>query len=533
MARYSAQGREDLQTSAEEQINKIRKNSRSIEGFLTRYILNTRTIIDGQRLKRVAFGEKDESKPHKTILIVGETGVGKSTLINAMVNYMLGVESTDRIWCEIIETKGNQTDSQTNAVTVYDVFTKHSPFSLTVIDTPGFGSTDGMQDDLTVAESLHELFRSKDGVHEIDAVCLTVSSNTTRLTDRQLYIFDAVLSLFGNDVEKNIVVFVTHASSKPTNAIKAIKKASVVCAKTDKGEPVYFRFNNCHCENFDDEEILDDYKLAWDQLNKTMEKFLAFIYERPSISLTMTAIVLKRRKQLTASISNIKDKITMAELKQNELDQTKAFLQQHEKEKKEKEKTFEYEVDEPYKVKVPIEYKWWHFQSKEATCCSVCEENCHYPGCWWVRDLSRCSVMSEGRCTVCTGRCHYTEHVKEKKIYVVKTRRVKKTKEDVKRKYETKSDEIKSLVSKLTHEKEEHERQKMRLVEQCYQCVITLNTIALKSDSVSILQHMDFLIEKVKETGNTDRVQKLEEIKKRAEAENQKLLSFIQRFWSS
>ncbi|MCJ8728087.1 hypothetical protein PDJAM_G00000300 [Pangasius djambal] len=533
MACYSAQGRESLQTSAEEQINKIRRDSRSIEGFLTRYILNTRTVIDGERLKRVAFGEKDKSKPHKTILIVGETGVGKSTLINAMVNYMLGVKSTDRIWCEIIETKENQTNSQTNAVTVYDVFTEHSPFSLTAIDTPGYGSTDGLQDDLNVAESLHELFRSKDGVREIDAVCLAVSSNTTRLTEIQLYVFDAILSLFGNDVEKTIVVFITKAASKPTNAINAIKKARVVCAKTDKGEPVYFRFNNCHCENFDDEEILDDYKLSWDQFNKTMEKFLAFINERPSVSLTMTAIVLKRRKQLTASISNIQNKITMAELIQNELQQTTVSLQQHEKEKKEKEKTFEYEVDEPYKEKVPIEYKWWHIQSKGATCCSVCEENCHFPGCWWVRDLSWCSVMSEDKCTVCTGRCHYTKHVKEGKMYVVKTRRVKKTMEDLKRKYEKESDEIKSLISRLTHEKEEQDRQKMRLVEECYQCVVTLNTIALKSDSVSILQHMDFLIEKMKETGKTDRVHKLEEIKKRAEAENQKLLSFIQRFWSS
>ncbi|KAM9488410.1 uncharacterized protein Hap1MRO34_005350 isoform 1-T4 [Clarias gariepinus] len=532
MARYCALRNEDLKMPNEDQINKIRTNSKSKKGFITRYYLNTRTIIDGDRLKRMAFGEKYKSKPHKTIILVGETGVGKSTLINAMVNYMLGVKSEDRIWFEIIETKEKQTDSQTNAVTVYDVFINHSSFSLTAIDTPGFGSTDGIEDDLNVAESLHELFKSKDGVHEIDAVCLVVSSNTTRLTDRQLYIFDSVLSLFGNDVEKNIVVFITHATTKPKNAIKAIKQANVVCAKTDKEEPVYFKFNNCHCEDFDDEEIFSDYTVAWDQFNASMKDFLAFTNYRPSVSLKVTEIVLKKRKQLTASINNIKDRIMMADHKQIELKQTEAFLQQLEEEKKDNFKAFECMVHVPYKEKVPIERKLWNFVSKEATCCSVCEENCHYPGCWWVSNLSKCSVMSEGKCTVCTGKCHYSAHIKEKKIYVVKARRVKTTLEELKIKYEKTSEDIKSLISKLKSEKEEQEKQKARLVDKCYQYVVKLDTIALKSDSVSILQHMDFLIEKVKETGKAERVKKLEELKKRTEAENQKLLRYIQRFWS-
>ncbi|GAA6095183.1 uncharacterized protein LOC113647901 [Tachysurus ichikawai] len=131
--------------------NYIKTERISLKGFITRYILNTRTVIDGKRLKKVAFREKRKGKPHKTMLIVGETGVGKSTLINAIVNYMLGVESKDRIWFEIIETKEQQSDSQTHAITVYDVITEHCPFSLTVIDTPGFGSTEGKNEDLIVA----------------------------------------------------------------------------------------------------------------------------------------------------------------------------------------------------------------------------------------------------------------------------------------------------------------------------------------------------------------------------------------------
>ncbi|XP_017318564.2 uncharacterized protein LOC108263717 isoform X2 [Ictalurus punctatus] len=506
-------GNED--NSREERLNESIGNSRSEEGFITRYILNTRTVTEGERLKRVVFGKKDENKPHKTILIVGETGTGKSTIINAMVTYMLGVGSEDRIWCEIIETKENQTYSQTNAVTVYDVFTKHSPFSLTFIDTPGFGSTEGINKDIKIAESLLELFRSEDGVSEIDAVCFVVTSLTSRCTERQRYVFNAVLSLFGRDVDKNIVVFITHASRKPNNAIKAIKESKIPCAQDDRGEPVYFRFDNSHCEDFNDEGLFGDYQASWDLLKTTMENFLTFLNEIKPINMKLTVAVLRSRKQLTSSIFNLKDKIKYNELKQRELEQTKEALQKHEREKDNN--NFECTVDEAYKEKVPIEYRWWHFGSKEATCCTVCEENCHYPGCWWVRDLSWCSVMSGGNCTVCTGRCHYTKHVKEGKIYQGKTRKVRKTMEDLKQKYETKSDKTKSLIIRLEDEIAEQENEKIRLVEECYQCVVKLEEIALNTDSVYTLHHLDFLIEKVKETGNTDRVQRLEEIKERAD----------------
>ncbi|KAG7335455.1 hypothetical protein KOW79_000148 [Hemibagrus wyckioides] len=96
-------------------------------------------------------------------------------------------------------------------------------------------------------------------------------------------------------------------------------------------------------------------------------------------------------------------------------------------------------------------------------------------------------------------------------------KKVKKTMEDLKKKYETKSGEIKSFMNEIETDIRELENEKIRLVEECYECVDKLEEIALKSDSVYTLQHLDYLIEKVKKTGNTDRVQKLQEMKKRAD----------------
>lgn len=148
----------------------------------------------------------------KILLMVGETGTGKTTLINAMVNYIHGVKFKDEVWFEITEEEKDkqmqdQSESQTSEITVYEVFAQDNPMCLTVIDTPGYGDTRGIEYDKQIAENLYKLFHSDSGVKAIDAVCLVVKASVNRLSDRLLYIFDAVFSVFGKDIENNIVVF--------------------------------------------------------------------------------------------------------------------------------------------------------------------------------------------------------------------------------------------------------------------------------------------------------------------------------------
>ncbi|XP_038831547.1 E3 ubiquitin-protein ligase arih1-like [Salvelinus namaycush] len=74
-----------------------------------------------------------------------------------------------------------------------------------------------------------------------------------------------------------------------------------------------------------------------------------------------------------------------------------------------------------------------------------------------------------------------------------------------------------NVIIRLQTELKQFTLQKATLVEESYQCIIKLEEIALKSLSLSTALHLGFLIDKMKETGNTEKVQKLEEMKKRAE----------------
>jgi septin family protein len=127
-------------------------------------------------VKRYSFGRKNpfECNTSKTILVVGATGSGKTTWINAMVNYVLGVQWDDLFRFILVDENlrgGSQAHSQTQEVTVYDLHYRigfRIPFSLTIVDTPGFGDTGGIARDKEITTAIEKLFKDKNGI----AVCI-------------------------------------------------------------------------------------------------------------------------------------------------------------------------------------------------------------------------------------------------------------------------------------------------------------------------------------------------------------------------
>uniref|UniRef100_A0A8C1SI59 AAA+ ATPase domain-containing protein n=1 Tax=Cyprinus carpio TaxID=7962 RepID=A0A8C1SI59_CYPCA len=531
MADSHSESYEELITPLKNELKKILMNSKSVKkGPTTKFILNTTVVTEEELLRKERLGEKNDDKPHKVILMVGETGTGKTALINAMINYIMGVRWEHKIWLEVVGVSENQTRSQTAAVTVYEVFPQDSPFSLTVIDTPGFGDAENEDKDKSIPEALQQLFRSEDGIHEIHAVCVVLKVSETRLHERQQYILDEIMSLFGKDIEKHILLVFTHQLHKtlPQKVFNFIKESKIKCAKTKKpNEYICFMFDNCQSDYYSEEDR-ESYKASWDRGIENFKRFFDYLNGINPKSLDMTEGVLRARKQLDASVNNLKDRIVFADCRKQELEQTKAALEECEQ-GREKENNFVYEIDEAYKQEVQINSSWWHL-SKQATRCTDCKENCHYPGCWWVKDLSWCSVMTDGKCTVCTGKCDHTKHVKDDKMYEIQTRKVKRTKEDLKKKYEKELGENKSVFIGLENEIRWLEAEKIRLVEECYQCLEKLMETALKSTSMSCFLYLDFMIEKVKETGKEERVQKLEDLKRRSQEENKGLIIRFNRY---
>uniref|UniRef100_A0A673GXW8 Uncharacterized LOC107743147 n=1 Tax=Sinocyclocheilus rhinocerous TaxID=307959 RepID=A0A673GXW8_9TELE len=532
------------------------------------YRLNTeRKYIDGtnKKVRQWTYGRRDRNKQNKVILMVGETGTGKTTIINTMINYLLGVKFDDQEFYQITEetNRKDQSQSQTSEITVYEVFVEENPTSLTIIDTPGYGNTEeheeGYEKDREISEYLMRLFSDEDGIHYIDAVCFVMKAFQNRLSGKELYIFHSVLSLFGRDRRENIVFLLTYSDAgPPTDALNAIKTAEIPCRRDEREKPVHFLFNNRQKEERD-EEYVHTFRSSWEMGEKSVNRFFTLLDRMNRKSVQMTLNVLKERRRLEACVDSLVERISDKESKTEELNQIQEALRQN-RDKIKRCENFQFTVNRFFKEKVFIENEWWW--NSKATCCSVCQENCHEWGCLWAKDPSDCWVMEKEHCTLCTRKCHYSKHVKENKKYVKKSKTDIMTFDVLKQEYEGTDEKSKIRFDKTNYEnnKKEHEsiekeskdktkieiilnreletiqKEKPILLNEAYVIIMKLSEITLKSDNAFTLQHLDFLIPRWKEEGKDEWMKNLEDLRKAGEERKNKgaleyLVAFGRQKW--
>ncbi|KAJ3594723.1 hypothetical protein NHX12_004030 [Muraenolepis orangiensis] len=273
--------------------------------------------IDG--CKSYTFG-KHSVRQNRTIVLLGATGSGKTTLINGMINYILGIDWKDSFRFKLIDESQSksQAQSQTSHVTAYKINYQDGfrvPYSLTLVDTPGFGDTRGIDRDREITEQIRRLFTSANGVCEIDAICFVIQASLARLTATQKYVFDSVLSIFGKDVAENICMLVTFADGQQPPVLQAINASRVLCPKTAVGLPVHHKFNNSALfadnrsvrdrADEDSDEDMEDVNfdtMFWAMGAKSMRTFFTALDKVTTQSLPSTQEVLNERRQLEAAV---------------------------------------------------------------------------------------------------------------------------------------------------------------------------------------------------------------------------------------
>lgn len=488
------------------------------------YLLNLKdTGRDQLHIKDFGCFCQNITQQNKTIMLLGATGSGKSTLINGMVNYILGVQWGDTCRFKLIDEQTNKTqaESQTSDVTAYQIHYQNDfqvPYSVTIIDTPGFGDTRGIAKDKEIIEKIRMFFTEKDGILGLDAVCFVVQSALARLTQTQKYIFESVLSIFGKDIANNITFMITFADGQKPPVLDAIESADIPCVK--EGDKIlHFKFNNsalfAQNEEVDDDDDNFD-EMFWKMGKGSMKRFFNHLEKMETKSLQLTKEVLSERKHLETVVTGVQPLIQTGLAKLEEIKMTTAALEQNQNVIKENE-NFEYEVELEKSKKVILE------KGKFVTNCHGCNFTCHYP-CAISNDAdkSKCAAMKHGICKVCPGKCPWNLHYNMQFRFETETVKQTRTYANLKKQYEDalgKHMTIEKIIDQLEEEYEDVQEKVLQLNDQLARSLTRLKEIALRPDPLSTTGYIELLIESEKQmakAGYKKRIAELEELKQRA-----------------
>ncbi|ROL53955.1 hypothetical protein DPX16_2471 [Anabarilius grahami] len=489
--------------------------------------------------RRSTFGKENIRKQNKTIMMIGATGSGKTTLINSMINYILGVQWKDDFRFVLIDEgkQKSQAESQTSEITAYQINHMNGfkvPYSLTIVDTPGFGDTRGISHDQKITKKIQEFFSARGGIDRIDAMCFVVQASLARLTPTQKYIFDSILSIFGKDIAENIRVLVTFADGKTPPVLEAIKVSKVPCSTNESGEPLHFKFNNsavfvtnkstededsdCNQSAEDEDSDCGNFdQMFWKMGFSSMRKFFTSLNTMETKSLSLTQEVLKERQQIEVLVEGLQPQINAGLTKLDEIKKTRAALQQH-KAEMEANKNFEYDVN----VTVPKEIRnnTGYYLSNCQKCHFTCHETCKV-----AKDSKRykCSAMTDGKCTVCPGKCAWNVHFNQKYRWEYVPEKRRGTYRDLKKRFEDAHGQVMSkekIFEELENELEVVQDIVAGLIERSQKSLERLQEIALKPNPLSTPDYIDLMIKSEKQeakSGFKDRIQALMEVRRKAE----------------
>ena len=432
----------------------------------------------------------------KILMMVGATGAGKSTLINGMLNYIMGVEWKDNFRFKlIVEESHTQSMSQTKWITAYTLHKQESsliPYTLTIIDTPGFGDTEGLERDKVIASQIKEFFSVSGpcGIDHLDGIGIVIQSSEARLTPTQQYIFNSILAIFGKDVIHNIFLMITFSDGQPPQVLDAIRDAEIPYSK-------FFKFNSSALyTGNDDEENFS--KVFWKMGFTSFKEFFTIFNTTESKSLQLTREVLNEREQLETTVNGLHPQIRSGLAKIEEMRQEEKVLQAHEADIATS-KHFEYTVTVIKQRKVDISGKGIH-----VTNCLQCNFTCHST-CKIPRNENKAGCVAMGKdgfCQRCTGKCFWDKHVNNPytfEEYEVTEQRNDKNLKDAYHRAMTGKTEVQSMMASIDSYLKDVHIDVLTKIKQVQKCLNRLDVIALRPNPLKEVEFLDLLIDSEKQ----------------------------------
>ncbi|GAB6029632.1 hypothetical protein CHUAL_005369 [Chamberlinius hualienensis] len=251
------------------------------------------------------------------IILMGQTGVGKSTFINAFANYLTFNNLNEAVVKELhaliachfsisddsyrqqsvhfghdnnenLEGKG---ESATQSCKAYEFPIDN--FTLRIIDTPGIGDTRGIDQDYC---NLNGILKFLSKYKELYAVCILLKPNEAKLTSLFAFCIQQLLSRLHENASNNIVFIFTNSRNTFYRPGDTLIPLQTLLDKIRNAEPhpdIPFSKNNIFCLDNEafrflvalkngirfSEEDRKDFSQSWNKSVNESERLIRYIVE--------------------------------------------------------------------------------------------------------------------------------------------------------------------------------------------------------------------------------------------------------------
>ena len=466
---------ENLNNNMQNQINE--RNNQIDNNIIKNYPIENSLIVDKESTikyylyPKIDFTE-EEYNNSKVLLVIGQSGHGKTTFINALVNIYLGITINDTFrYLLVINEKSDQTQSITKEITIYKIRPKKGlnfP-PLILIDTPGFGDTKGEEEDKNHLEQFKAFFESN-LIKGVNCVLYVVNSTNSRFGENDKRILNYLMNLFSKNLKENFVVWATHFTPENKkdipNFIKTLSDEKhfyyqrvLKNEKLSREEIIkscwYFGTDNkIICNNEIERNSME--KEKWNNTEIQIKKFIENklkILEKKDIK--ESGNVLNNRFQLENEIKSFTEKLERLipekirhedNLVKRQNYKSKIQSKKDEIKKNNGKKLDAYiilnEINEEMPYEIKIEYR--QVDTKESNfLCDICKFSCHRNCDCFLTNVSNwfCKMIYlNGNCKICGHSLKF--HRKKNIDYIPE----EKEERIVNNEFEESSEYIKNLI---------------------------------------------------------------------------------------
>ncbi|KAH9390425.1 hypothetical protein TYRP_023077 [Tyrophagus putrescentiae] len=464
---------------------------------------------------------KNHKGKNLNILLLGETGAGKSTSINSIANYMKYPTfevAANHKFIDLIPSKFILGDEDGNMVPIHssggDVSSidnermesgksstkdpraylfKHGNTEVRLIDTPGIGDTDGVDQD---KENFDKILSYLHMIKELHGIIILLKTTETRLTDFFKYCIAELLTQLHRDASKNIVfcfTFSRNSHYRPGDAFFMLEKflsneldkvdlelkSKVNCFFIDN-EAYRFLLAKKSNYTFPPDQI-NDYKNSWKNSVEQTNLMLNFIANLKAHDLNNTISLNNSRKLIYQMAEPIVDLNALLEANIAHIENKERELQDVTKNKLELARNLNVVIDDlaienlPYPTTVCTAKKCTGIIFKEngeqlVDYKTRCHENCQLTGVTTNLTghhvLARCWAMDgTGRC-VKNCQCPFEMH--RHITYVTKIVKVTVIDESRHKRIDNEEDAIKAIEKTIEQTKtiKKEMEEEMEIIQQ-------------------------------------------------------------------